>query len=107
MTASPDMPADPTRPEGGPFTDGRVYTGAWQIPMDEAVASATAAGFRVTPRSHRTRVFVERGRWTAAAITPTPAGVVVKRSMTLAQTAIVGAVIVLFIVCVGAPGLLN
>ncbi|RAN92670.1 hypothetical protein GAR05_06162 [Micromonospora saelicesensis] len=104
MTATPGTPADPTRPESGPFTAGRVYTGAWQIPMDQAVASATAAGFRVTPRSNHRRVFVERGPWTAATISPTPAGVVVKRSMTLAHTAIVGAVIVLLIVCVGING---
>ncbi|MEU1240025.1 hypothetical protein ABZ388_06670 [Micromonospora parva] len=97
MTVTPD----PTRPATGPFTSGRVYTGAWQIPMDAAVASATTAGFRVTPRSNARRVIVERGVWTAASITPTPAGVVVRRSMTLAQAAIVGAVIVLVIVCVG------
>ncbi|GLZ62890.1 hypothetical protein [Micromonospora sp. NBRC 107095] len=97
MTATPD----PTRPDTGPFTGGRVYTGSWQVPMDAAVASATAAGFRVTPRSSRHRVIVERGVWTAASISPTPAGVVVRRSMTLAQTAILGAVIVAFIVCVG------
>jgi hypothetical protein len=76
-------------------------------PDGGSVANATAAGFRVTPRSHRNRVFVERGPWSAASITPTPVGVVVKRSMTVAQTAIIGAVIVLLIVCVGAPGVLN
>lgn len=107
MTATPDVPASPNQPEGGPFADGRVRSGAWQIPMDEAVASATAAGFRVSSRSHRDRVFVERGRWAAASITPTPAGVVVRRSMTLAQTAILGAVIVLLIVCVGGPGMFD
>ncbi|MGA4726305.1 hypothetical protein ACPB67_02695 [Micromonospora taraxaci] len=100
MTATPD----PTRPDTGPFTGGRIYTGAWQIPMDQAVTSATTAGFRVTPRSDQRRVIVERGPWTAAAIRPTPAGVVVKRSMTLAHTAILGAVIVAFIVCVGVNG---
>lgn len=97
-----------THPIDKPFTPtGRVIPGAWQISMDEAVATATAAGFRVTPRSNRDRVFVERGPWAAASIAPTPAGVVVRRSMTLAQTAIVGAVIVLIILCVGGPGMFD
>lgn len=97
-------PAEPPNP----FTPaGMIRNQAWQATMDEAVAAAKAAGFRVTTRSGPSRVYVQRGQWTAASITPTPAGVLVKRSWTLAQTAVLGAVLVLIVLCLGGPGMFN
>ncbi|MGC1212624.1 MAG: hypothetical protein WA890_15295 [Micromonospora sp.] len=91
-----------------PFTPtGRIRSQAWQVTMDEALAAAEAAGFRVTAHSGPSRVYAQRGLWTAATITPTPAGVVVKRSWTLAQTAALGVVLVLIVLCLGGPGMFD
>lgn len=109
MSTPAEPPVPPNDQQGRPFTPtGRVRSQAWQITMDEAVAAAKSAGFRVTTRSGPSRMYVQRGWWTAAVITPTLAGVVVKRSWTLAQTAVLGAVlVVLTITCLGGPGMFD
>ncbi|MDH6460100.1 hypothetical protein M2302_000251 [Micromonospora sp. A200] len=97
----------PGRPDSPFPPDGRVCIGAWPVTMDDAMAHATAAGFRATPRSSRDKVVVQRDWKTAATITPTPAGVVVKRELTVAQLAMVGAVLVLLIVVLFGPGVVS
>ncbi|AXH88806.1 hypothetical protein DVH21_02050 [Micromonospora aurantiaca] len=67
------------------------------MPMDDAVTAATAAGFRVTPRSGPSRVHVQRNLWTAATIRPTHGGVVVKPAWTPAQIAVVIVVLALLL----------
>ncbi|MCO1597411.1 hypothetical protein M8C17_19860 [Micromonospora sp. RHAY321] len=74
---------------------------AWQVPIDQAVAAATSAGFRVTTRSGPTRVYVKRDWRAAARITPTHGGVVVKPAWTGEQAALVAAVLILLCLCGG------
>lgn len=74
--------------------------------MDEAIAAATAAGFRPTTRSSPTRLCVQRDWKTAATISPTYGGVVVKPAWTTGQLVVVVVVLVLlFIGLCGFPGL--
>lgn len=91
-----------------PFTPtGKVRPTAWQVGVDHAVAAARAAGFRPTPRSTISRVYVQRDWKTAATIRPTPSGVVVRPAWTTPLTIIVAVVLALLVtaVCV-CPGLL-
>lgn len=89
-------------PATGPFLpNGKVAPGAWPLSPQEAVAAAQAAGFRVTSRSDAKRIVAHRDWMTEVTISPTPAGVVVKRTLTVAQLAMVGAVIVLLVVLCG------
>lgn len=75
----PTEPSPPPGWEGSPFSPtGKVHSQAWQVTADEAIAAATAAGFRTTSRSRSNRVHVQRDWNTAATIAPTPGGVVVK-----------------------------
>jgi hypothetical protein len=98
----------PSPTPDSPFTRGGNVKGrAWQVPMDEALAAANAAGFRMTTRSGPNRAYVQRDGKTAATISPTPGGVVVKPAWTTGQMVIVAGVLVLlfFGVC-GIPGAL-
>ncbi|MEU2699598.1 hypothetical protein [Micromonospora aurantiaca (nom. illeg.)] len=88
----------PPRPERRPFYPrGKVYARTWQITMDEAVEAARTAGFHVTPRSGPNRVYVQRNWSTAAWITPTHGGVVIKPAWTTGQMYAVAGVLVVLV----------
>ncbi|WP_147434747.1 hypothetical protein [Micromonospora musae] len=61
--------------------------------MHDAMAAVSSAGFRLTPRSGPSRVYVQRDWRTAATISPTPSGVVVKPAWTTGQMVLVAAIL--------------
>lgn len=104
MSATPLPPPDPTGLGNSPFfPKSRVKACAWQVTMADATAAAAVAGFRPTARSGPTRLYVQRDWKTAASISPTPAGVVVKPAWTTAQMAIVAGILVVLFLGLCAP----
>jgi hypothetical protein len=96
---TPHAPLPPF-PSHGPIRRRR----ALPVGVDQAVAAAQAGGWQVTARSGPARVYVQRDWRTAATITPTPAGVVVKPAWTTGQMILVGMVLTLLVLglCVQA-----
>ncbi|MFI6332915.1 hypothetical protein ACIBBG_31990 [Micromonospora chersina] len=105
MSATPAPPPDPTALGNSPFfPKSKVKGCAWQVTMDDAVAAAAAAGFRPTTRSGPNRLYVQRDWRTAAWITPTHGGVVVKPAWTTGQLVLVAAVITVLAIALCLPG---
>lgn len=99
---------DPSAPQptnrgtspGNPFArSGYVKTAVLALSIDQAMAAASEAGYRVTSRSRATSAHVQRDWRTAATIRPVPGVVTVKGPWT---TQLVVATLVVLVLLFGA-----